>query len=176
MRDWTDIGVYPDGAPVRLYVPGVPVPWAVASRNGKSGGRFIPGRQAAHAARFMAAWETVGFEPVPRPYGVVIAAEFTTVEPATHFRTGRNAHLRRAGEPDQPTGRPDLSNLLKLVEDSLTTLAWADDDQVVQVAALRKRYADEAGSTVWVWLAPSRALGVGHEAEPAMDQLTIGAT
>jgi len=46
--------------------------------------------------------------------------------------------------------RPDLSNMIKLLEDCLTTLRfWEDDSQVCDVR-LTKRWAGNPGMTVWV--------------------------
>lgn len=175
MSDWRNIGVWPNGSPVTIHVPGDPIPWAVARANPKvGGGRFIPNRQLKQADLIGQAWATMGAGMVPKPHGVVIACDFTTVEPASHFRTGRNAHIRRDGEPDQPTGRPDLSNLLKLVEDALTGVAWTDDDQVVRISSLTKRYDGVAGSTISVWLAPSWLLGNGAIAPRPITQLVLG--
>lgn len=175
VNDWRDIGVWPDGKPVFLFVPGDPIPWSPARTNPKTGGgRFIPNRQLAQADRVAQAWANTEAGMVPKPHGVVIACEFTTVEPASHFRTGKNAELRRDGQPDQPTGRPDLSNLLKLVEDGLTGIAWDDDDQIVRVASLAKRYDSVAGSTISVWLAPSWLLSFQQKVVRPVTQLVLG--
>lgn len=152
-----DIGHWPHGEPVVLEVKGDPVPWAVMQRNQQTGGRFVAPRQAKQAARIMAGWEATGFPKVPKPHGVVLGLTFTVERPKSHFRSGKNAHLLKEGAPDHPTGRPDLSNLVKLVEDALTTQAWDDDDQIVLLHDPVKRYSAQATTIIRIWLAPERA-------------------
>jgi Holliday junction resolvase RusA-like endonuclease len=48
-----------------------------------------------------------------------------------------------------PCVKPDLSKLIRAVEDSLTGIIWRDDSLVVDIVA-RKVYADVAGVTVIV--------------------------
>jgi Holliday junction resolvase RusA-like endonuclease len=63
--------------------------------------------------------------------------------PAGHYGTGKNTLVIKPRFLDaQPAGRPDLSNLVKMLEDALTTLAWADDDQITQISA-RKLYTTD---------------------------------
>lgn len=139
--------------PVRIEVRGVPVPWAAAAHNHRQGGRFIPNRQARQAARFIAAWEETDAQRIARPGGVLLGCVFEVVRPSSHFwRGGVRAGplVLRPDAPPAPTGRPDLSNLLKLVEDSLTTHAWEDDDQIVELLELRKAYGTADRSMVTI--------------------------
>ena len=48
-----------------------------------------------------------------------------------------------------PTVKPDIDNVLKLVEDALNGVAYADDKQIVSVAA-RKWYSSHPRIEVWV--------------------------
>jgi Holliday junction resolvase RusA-like endonuclease len=170
---------WPDGDPVEVVIPGEPIPWAPAQNNRKTGGRFIPARQANQAARIIDAWRQKGIAPLPKvapgiSRGVVLSFEFYTDRPrSTQYRTGRNAHLLK----DQyvgalPTGKPDLTNLIKLFEDALTTHVFADDDQVVRIAGAFKDYG-RPRSVMRVWLAPRReedprALGQFDPDQPAL--------
>jgi Holliday junction resolvase RusA-like endonuclease len=55
--------------------------------------------------------------------------------PASHFRTGRNAHLLRAGAPAYPYRKPDIDKLLRSTLDAITSAGlWGDDAQAVHVS------------------------------------------
>lgn len=163
------MGEWPGDDYVEFEVRGDPVPWAPAAHNPKTGGRFIPGRQAKQAALFIQRWQTLGLAPVPAgdpSRGLVIELLFYVERPKKHFGTGRNSHvLKDRYRGARPTGRPDLSNLVKLVEDALTKNAWADDDQIVRIIA-EKDFGTRARTIVRVWLAPPS----GHRPEPPVDQ------
>jgi Holliday junction resolvase RusA-like endonuclease len=75
---------------------------------------------------------------------VKVWVRFTFTRPASHYRTGRNAHLIKDAAPPFP-GRlhGDLDKLVRAIFDALTDAhVWADDTQVVDMRA-RKFYAGE---------------------------------
>lgn len=159
----TLMGEWPTGDPVVFEIAGDPVPWAPAQMNRKTGGRFIPARQARQAARFIERWEKFGLAPVPKGSadapgrGVVLGVEFYVERPKKQFGTGRNAHvLKDRFRGALPIGKPDLSNMIKLVEDALTTHAWDDDDQIVRIVNPTKAWG-RPRTVVKVWLAPPSA-------------------
>jgi Holliday junction resolvase RusA-like endonuclease len=121
-----------------LVVPGDPVPWS-AGTNPKSGGKIIPGRVTAQVGKIVEEWRRChGHREIWLEKGrpVQLGLEFYVTRPkTTHYGSGRNARtLNAAGLASRfPTGRPDLSNLVKLAEDALTGLVWQDDDQVVRL-------------------------------------------
>ncbi len=79
---------------------------------------------------------------------LVVRVVFSLARPKSHYSTGRRAGKVKPSAPTEPTGKPDVDNLLKSTLDALTTAgAWKDDAQVVHVEG-RKTYTD----------APSRAL------------------
>lgn len=49
----------------------------------------------------------------------------------------------------RPTGKPDNSNRLKLLEDALNGIVWKDDSQLVDVRVV-KRYGPEPGAVLTV--------------------------
>lgn len=116
-----------------LIIPGDPVPWAPKTGNPKMGGKFVPARQSKHAGKIIDAWERSGNEGFLRgDEPLIISCVFYVKRPKGHYGTGANAdEIKERFKRLRPTGRPDLSNLVKQVEDALTTHAWADDDQVV---------------------------------------------
>ena len=73
---------------------------------------------------------------------VSLTVGFLLRRPASHFRTGRNAHLLRDSAPAYPGKKPDIDKLLRSTLDGLGESGiWRDDAQVVRVRA-EKLYAD----------------------------------
>src|SRR3954469_14583319 len=64
---------------------------------------------------------------------------FYMARPAGHYGTGRNAGKLKASAPLRPDRKPDLSKLLRALEDGLTGQVIADDARFVTIAA-EKRY------------------------------------
>lgn len=56
---------------------------------------------------------------------------FVLPRPKGHYGTGRNAATVRPSAPIAPDVKPDLTKLVRGVEDALTGLVWRDDGQVV---------------------------------------------
>lgn len=77
--------------------------------------------------------------PLEGPLEVTFA--FTLPRPRGHV--GRMGALR-ASAPWFPTTRPDVSKLVRAVEDAATGLLWADDAQLVTQTAT-KRYGPQPG-------------------------------
>jgi Holliday junction resolvase RusA-like endonuclease len=129
--------LYP-GYSYEIVVPGDPIPWS-AGTNPKSGGKIIPGRVTAQVGKIVEEWRRChGHRGIWLEKGraVQLGVEFYVTRPkTTHYGSGRNARtLNAVGMVSRfPTGRPDLSNLVKLAEDALTGLVWQDDDQVVRL-------------------------------------------
>lgn len=117
-----------------LIVPGQPVPWTGKQSNPKTGNRFVPAKQAAHAGKIIDAWERSGLAG-PGLCGheaLELSCVFFVQRPKGHYGTGRNFNVIKPQFVHvRPTGRPDFSNLVKMVEDALTSHAWKDDDQIV---------------------------------------------
>lgn len=144
---------FPELRTVTFTVPGVAQP-AGSKRafNRKGGGRPIvtddnPRAKPWQAAVAAAAAEKMTGELLDGP--LELHVYFHLTRPKGHFRTGKKAHLVRDTAPIYPTVRPDITKMLRAVEDALTGVVWRDDAQVVhQVAA--KRYAPRAETTVTV--------------------------
>ena len=54
------------------------------------------------------------------------------------------------GQRIRPTGKPDASNLVKIVEDAFNGVVWMDDAQIVQLS-VDKAYSDVPRVQVDVW-------------------------
>lgn len=84
---------------------------------------------AAHAAMTLD-----GLQRITEP--VHVRALFYFDRPASHWRTGRNAHLLRDNAPTRPGRVGDLDKLQRALFDAITDSgAWADDALVADVRA-----------------------------------------
>jgi len=71
---------------------------------------------------------------------------FTVPRPKGHY----GARGLRPSAPEHPTTRPDVTKLLRAVEDACTSIVWRDDAQIVAQHAV-KRYGEPACAIVKVW-------------------------
>ena len=55
----------------------------------------------------------------------------------THYGTGRNSRVVKASSPSHPIVAPDVDKLARAVLDSLTSIVWVDDAQVVRLTATK---------------------------------------
>ncbi|MDD4888414.1 MAG: RusA family crossover junction endodeoxyribonuclease [Phycisphaerae bacterium] len=80
----------------------------------------------------------------PMPGAAALTLHFFLPRPDSHFRTGRNRHMVRLSAPEKPTGKPDLTKMLRAVEDGITKalVAWKDDAQVTD-GCQKKRYVNQ---------------------------------
>ena len=100
----------------------------------ESSARVKPWRQDVRAAALEADAHFDG--PVSLTVGFLLR------RPASHYRTGRNAHRLRDAAPPYPGKKPDIDKLLRSTLDGLGESGiWRDDAQVVRVRA-EKLYAD----------------------------------
>lgn len=87
------------------------------------------------------------YNPVVCP--VMLHLIFTMPRPKSHYGTGRNSETLKASAPSWPTVKPDLTKMLRAVEDALKGVVWKDDSQVVSQVTL-KRYGDRPGVDVMI--------------------------
>jgi len=112
-------------------------------RGGELTGRVAVVDDAKHSRSWkhdvaVVARQAVGGAPVmegPLELDVV----FVVARPKGHYGTGRNLRQVGASAPALPTVKPDVTKLLRAVEDALTGILWRDDAQVVDQRA-RKVY------------------------------------
>lgn len=127
---------------IYFTVPGFAVPWARAGRRG--GFSYTPRKQADFmcAVKTIAAARMQGAAPMTGP----VAMEIEAVYPWPK-RTSAKARARTGA--NYKATRPDLSNLIKIVEDSLNGVVYRDDGQIAASEA-RKCFGDAACLSVAV--------------------------
>jgi len=69
--------------------------------------------------------------------------------PKQHHVAGNRENPLRKNAPAWHTSKPDVTKMVRAVEDALKGIAWHDDSQVVQQVN-RKRYAMGAGCSVTI--------------------------
>lgn len=80
---------------------------------------------------------------------VVLGTEFVFVRPGGHYLKRKTGAVLRPDAPLYPDVTPDLTKLVRAVEDALTGVVWRDDCRVVgQYNA--KVYGDQAGAFILV--------------------------
>ena len=81
---------------------------------------------------------------------LALTVDFRLPRPKSHFRTGKCSNVLKPSAPVLHSKRPDLTKLLRAIEDALTGVLWKDDSLIVfQVAT--KSYAPLPGATVRVY-------------------------
>ena len=129
-----------------IELPGDPVPKgrprfrAVTARDGRSFvNAYTPAKTRAYerALAFVAKVAMRGKPPMDGPLKVSVTASLAV--PSSWSAKKRDAAL--AGIV-QPTGRPDADNFQKAAWDSLNSIVWVDDSQVVD-ARIVKTYAEQ---------------------------------
>jgi Holliday junction resolvase RusA-like endonuclease len=61
---------------------------------------------------------------------VAVNALFCFRRPASHFRSGKNAHLLKDTAPRKHTNKPDLDKLMRAILDGMANVVYLDDSQV----------------------------------------------
>jgi Holliday junction resolvase RusA-like endonuclease len=119
----------------QFHIPGKPVPLERARVT--RFGTYTPKRSADYRKLIQAAIKAQWKEaPLSEPLRVEMTFSFE--KPKSARRIFHDI-------------RPDLSNLVKAVEDSLNKILWVDDCQIVKVFAC-KQYAEQAGVDIHVYV------------------------
>lgn len=118
---------------IRLTVPGEPVGKARPIHT-RSGITFTPKKTINYETliRELFAVKYPDFEPLEGPVRMSLSAWLRI--PKT---SKRKTAAMESGEI-RPTKKPDMSNILKSVEDALNDLAYRDDKQIVELELVKK--------------------------------------
>ncbi len=80
----------------------------------------------------------------PFTFDVVLSAEFVLPRPPSHYKPNGDLTAKAKREQAHP-GKPDLSKLVRAVEDAMSGIVYGDDAQVQRYGAVFKRYAERGG-------------------------------
>ena len=109
-------------------------PGKIVDANKKVG----PWRDSVAAAAALAMQEPA----VPLMLGPLgVSFTFFVRRPLGHYRTGAHAGELKGSAPHRPVTRPDVTKLVRAVEDACTSIVWRDDSQIV-TQVCRKYYGE----------------------------------
>jgi crossover junction endodeoxyribonuclease RusA len=97
-----------------------------------------PWRDSVAAAAILAMQEPA----VPLMLGPLgVSFTFYVRRPQAHYRTGAHSGELKPSAPQRPVTRPDVTKLVRAVEDACTSIVWRDDSQIV-TQVCRKFYGE----------------------------------
>jgi Holliday junction resolvase RusA-like endonuclease len=142
---------------VEFYVPGIPAPggskkaFAYVGRDGRPHANVVDDAKRNAPWRSSVAYEArrahMGQEPLHGPLQLLVT--FYLPRPKDHFGSGKNAGSMKRTAPHLHAKKPDLTKLVRALEDAMTGIVWHDDAQVCE-QQIRKRYGAAAGAKVRV--------------------------
>ena len=102
------------------------------------------------ASPYVEAWRSDvrsagSFIGAPLSGPVEVAVKFVFRRPATHYVAGNRNRPLKSEAPTFHTGKPDLSKLIRAMEDALIGIAWRDDAQIAQYTRAVKVYGEREG-------------------------------
>ncbi len=138
---------------INFFVPGTPAPGGSKRPiKHKHTGKVVviddaKGNKAWRDRVAAFAFEHYTSEPLKGPLSLRLM--FIVTRPKGHYRTGRNSHALRDSAPKWPTVKPDVTKLVRALEDALKGITWEDDSQVVTQWAT-KVYGSRPGCYVTI--------------------------
>lgn len=152
---------------IKFFVPGLPKPGgsktAMPIRNRATGeyltknGRLIINMVEtsdnkdwkASAKQFAqeATKSLGGFSPLTQ--AVILRITFVMPRPKAHYGSGKNADKLKESAPQHHLQKPDLTKLIRCLEDALTGVLWRDDVQIIGQDC-KKEWGTEPGAHVEV--------------------------
>lgn len=136
---------------ITFFVPGIP-----ATQGSK---KWIGGHRIIDTCKSLPQWRrdvaTVAKQyappqPYPKAVDVALFLTFVLPRPKGHYGTGRNAGIVKPSAPQRPRGK-DLTKMVRAVEDAMSGIIYADDDQICQQVN-NKEYGEYPGVHVDVFV------------------------
>lgn len=132
---------------IYFFVPGAPVGKARA-RVTRTGHSYTPQKTVDYEKAVRDAFLTQCKESYPKDEPLSLS--FTAWYPIPKSASKKRRQQMLAGII-RPTVKPDLSNVLKSIEDAIQSdTAYHDDSQIVELGRIRKFYGEEPGVEVWI--------------------------
>lgn len=126
---------------IRIALDGVPVPKA-RPRFLKSGRAYSDPASAAYAKAV--AWSAKAAMGHRKPLAGALSADIVFYMPWPKSLSDDDIAERIAMNETHVTTKPDLSNMVKNVEDALNGIVYRDDSQITDLT-VRKRYCNNPG-------------------------------
>ena len=86
-------------------------------------------------------------EPISDP--IYLELVFYMSRPRNHYGTGKKSEMLKDSAPEYHSGRPDLDNLTKFVQDSLNKIFYRDDSLICQLKA-EKKYSENPRTEITI--------------------------
>ena len=77
----------------------------------------------------------------PISTAILLELTFAMHRPKSHYGSGKRAECLKDSAPEYHTGRPDIDNLQKFVQDSLNKVFYRDDSLICKIIS-EKVYSD----------------------------------
>jgi Holliday junction resolvase RusA-like endonuclease len=86
-------------------------------------------------------------EPISDP--IALELVFYMSRPRNHYGSGKKQGILKDSAPEYHSGRPDLDNLTKFVQDSLNKIFYRDDSLICQLTA-EKKYSENPRTEITI--------------------------
>ncbi len=131
---------------INITIPGVPI--AQHRPRFARRGKFVTAYsdQQTEAGKFLLLAQSQIPEKIPAGVPISLSCLFYFPIPAS---TTKRRIAQIDGGDDAHIKKPDVSNLVKFVEDCLNGIAWHDDSQIYQVKA-RKIYSHDPRTSLYI--------------------------
>lgn len=86
-----------------------------------------------------------------QPYDgpLILELDFFMSRPKSHYGTGSKSDQLKPTAPEWHTGKPDIDNLVKFVQDALNRVFYRDDSLICQIIA-RKLYSQRPRTEITI--------------------------